>query len=186
MGGPEGRVYWPPGMEHWLRPVKKVIKPKEPKAEGDANKKLTPAQKKKNAAAEAAKEGAKVEDEVNVNGIKAEADTAIATTPTPASKKAKAPLKPKANGTKAAAGGGGRKGGSSSQNKQTTPEMSDGDDDDDQDVVMSDLHDEEEEDDDEKHPPKKAKTNGAGPGLARRQSGRAKKISYKEGEGEDG
>ncbi|KAL8670050.1 MAG: hypothetical protein Q9168_005396, partial [Polycauliona sp. 1 TL-2023] len=28
MGGPDGRVYWPPGQEHWLRPVKKVIKPK--------------------------------------------------------------------------------------------------------------------------------------------------------------
>jgi UV DNA damage endonuclease len=30
MGGPEGRVYWPPGMEEWLRPVKKVVKKKEP------------------------------------------------------------------------------------------------------------------------------------------------------------
>ena len=185
MGGPEGRVYWPPGMEHWLRPVKKVIKPKEPKAEGDANKKLTPAQKKK-AAAEAAKEGAKVEEEVNINGVKAEADIATATTPTPASKKGKAPLKPKVNGTKAATGS--KKGASSAQNKQTTPEMSDGDDDDDEDVVMSDLHDEEEHEEveDEKPPPKKAKTNGAGPGVARRQSGRAKKVSYKEGEGEDG
>ncbi|KAL9024257.1 MAG: hypothetical protein Q9180_007956, partial [Flavoplaca navasiana] len=28
MGGPDGRVYWPPGQEHWLRPVKKVVKPK--------------------------------------------------------------------------------------------------------------------------------------------------------------
>lgn len=28
MGGPEGRVFWPRGMEEWLRPVKKVIKPK--------------------------------------------------------------------------------------------------------------------------------------------------------------
>jgi UV DNA damage endonuclease len=30
MGGPEGRVYWPPGMEDWLRPVKRVVKKKEP------------------------------------------------------------------------------------------------------------------------------------------------------------
>ncbi|KAH9865277.1 hypothetical protein IAQ61_009224 [Plenodomus lingam] len=29
MGGPEGRVYWPPGMEDWLRPPKRVIKKKE-------------------------------------------------------------------------------------------------------------------------------------------------------------
>ncbi|QDS73671.1 UV-damage endonuclease [Venturia effusa] len=29
MGGPEGRVYWPPGMEEWLRPKKRVVKPKD-------------------------------------------------------------------------------------------------------------------------------------------------------------
>ncbi|MCJ1248906.1 UV-damage endonuclease [Trapelia coarctata] len=29
MGGPEGRVYWPPGMEEWLRPVKRVVKKKD-------------------------------------------------------------------------------------------------------------------------------------------------------------
>lgn len=29
MGGPEGRVYWPPGMEDWLRPPKRVLKNKE-------------------------------------------------------------------------------------------------------------------------------------------------------------
>ena len=40
MGGPEGRVYWPPGMEDWLRPVKRVVKKK------DTNRK-TPAQKTK-------------------------------------------------------------------------------------------------------------------------------------------
>ncbi|CEJ58019.1 Putative UV damage repair endonuclease [Penicillium brasilianum] len=28
MGGPDRRVYWPPGMEEWLRPAKKVVKPK--------------------------------------------------------------------------------------------------------------------------------------------------------------
>jgi UV DNA damage endonuclease len=28
MGGPEGRVYWPPGMEEWLRPKKREQKPK--------------------------------------------------------------------------------------------------------------------------------------------------------------
>jgi UV DNA damage endonuclease len=26
MGGPDGRVYWPRGMEEWLRPAKKVVK----------------------------------------------------------------------------------------------------------------------------------------------------------------
>lgn len=29
MGGTHGRVYWPPGMEEWLRPPKRVIKKKE-------------------------------------------------------------------------------------------------------------------------------------------------------------
>lgn len=32
MGGPENRVYWPPGMEEWLRPVKKVVAKKAPVA----------------------------------------------------------------------------------------------------------------------------------------------------------
>lgn len=48
MGGPDRRVYWPPGMEEWLRPAKRVVKQKDPDAV-----KTTPAQKRK-AAAEAA------------------------------------------------------------------------------------------------------------------------------------
>jgi UV DNA damage endonuclease len=32
MGGPEGRVYWPPGMEEWLRPKKKEVKKRDPAA----------------------------------------------------------------------------------------------------------------------------------------------------------
>ncbi len=28
MGGPEGRVYWPEGMEEWLRPKKREVKKK--------------------------------------------------------------------------------------------------------------------------------------------------------------
>ncbi|KAI9718635.1 MAG: UV-damage endonuclease [Chrysothrix sp. TS-e1954] len=55
MGGPDGRVYWPPGMEEWLRPVKRVVKKKEPVENGDEEEKK-PAAKKK------AKK-AKVEDE---------------------------------------------------------------------------------------------------------------------------
>ncbi len=67
MGGPEGRVYWPPGMEYWLRPVKKVIKPKEPENEGNGEMKMTPA-KKKAAAAAAKLDAARVEEEAHVNG----------------------------------------------------------------------------------------------------------------------
>ena len=39
MGGPENRVYWPPGMEEWLRPKKREVKPRDPgKAKTTAEK----------------------------------------------------------------------------------------------------------------------------------------------------
>ena len=75
MGGAEGRVYWPPGMEDWLRPVKRVVKKKEP---GTA-KPLTPAQKRK-AAAEAEKSAVKLEGEVQEEG---DGTDGIAATPIP-------------------------------------------------------------------------------------------------------
>jgi len=53
MGGPDGRVYWPPGMEEWLRPPKRIVKKKE---EGAA----TPAKKKRKTAA--------VADDASLNG----------------------------------------------------------------------------------------------------------------------
>lgn len=31
MGGTENRVYWPPGMDDWLRPAKRILKPKAEK-----------------------------------------------------------------------------------------------------------------------------------------------------------
>ncbi|MCJ1286404.1 UV-damage endonuclease [Xylographa opegraphella] len=93
MGGPEGRVYWPPGMEDWLRPVKKVVKKKEP---ADRGKPLTTAQKRK-AAAEAAQSAVKLEANVNGDG---EIDGAAVAMPTPA-KRSKAT--PKSSAKKAAA-----------------------------------------------------------------------------------
>lgn len=80
MGGPERRVYWPPGMEDWLRPVKRVVKKKDP--EEASNGKKTPV-KRKNANGELGQDG----------GVNAE---------TPASKKAKSTPKPRG---KAAKGG---------------------------------------------------------------------------------
>jgi len=167
MGGPEGRVYWPPGMEHWLRPVKKVIKPKAPKTEEDGETKKTPAQKKK-AAADAAKDAAQIKEEVEDDGIEGTGQ-AVAATPTPTSIRAKAPPKPKTNRARAPAA---KKGGKSAKNVPT-PSMSD--EDEDMEDPMSDLHNEADQ-----PAPKKAKANG--PGMARRQSGRAKKISYAGGE----
>ena len=46
MGGPERRVYWPPGMEEWLRPVKRVVKKKDEAEESVSMGKLTGAQTK--------------------------------------------------------------------------------------------------------------------------------------------
>ena len=82
MGGPEGRVYWPPGMEDWLRPVKRIIKPKDP----DAKDKMTPAKKRK-AAEEAAMSVTKLEGEVQHDRL----DANSIATPTPAKKAKTAP-----------------------------------------------------------------------------------------------
>ncbi len=158
MGGPEGRVYWPPSMEHWLRPVKKVIKPKEPKDET----KMTPAQKKK-AAADTAKEGRQAAEEEQVNGVE-DAANAIAT-PTPSSKKAIATLKPapKAAAKKSASGT------KKSVKNVPTPSTSD----DEADEAMSDLGEEK-----QVKKPKKPTANGRS--APKRQSARAKKMSYAE------
>ena len=43
MGGPENRVYWPPGMEEWLRPKKREVKKKGGEDEEDIFKNPTPA-----------------------------------------------------------------------------------------------------------------------------------------------
>lgn len=86
MGGPDGRVYWPPGMEHWLRPMKKIIKPKRTDVLGTAS--ATPVAKRK-AAAEASKAAVKLEDEVQQQHNDVISDVA---TPT---KKAKAAPKKK-------------------------------------------------------------------------------------------
>jgi UV DNA damage endonuclease len=49
MGGPENRVYWPPGMEEWLRPKKREVKKKGAE---DGEVKRTPRKGKKVAAEE--------------------------------------------------------------------------------------------------------------------------------------
>ncbi|KAF2447093.1 UV-endonuclease UvdE [Karstenula rhodostoma CBS 690.94] len=58
MGGPERRVYWPPGMEDWLRPVKRIVKKKD-----DADGAVTPAKKKRKTVAGAAN----TEDVLSIN-----------------------------------------------------------------------------------------------------------------------
>lgn len=83
MGGPEGRVYWPPGMEEWLRPKKRVIKKKEDDTPKGKNKGAKAAA---DAAADAAKAAAKLEAE---NKEDANAGASAAATPIKSVVKAK-------------------------------------------------------------------------------------------------
>jgi UV DNA damage endonuclease len=80
MGGPEGRVYWPPGMEEWLRPPKRIVKKKE---EGAA----TPAKKKRKTAAA---------DEASLDGEVNGTDEAKTPAKKPAPKKVASSAKRKA------------------------------------------------------------------------------------------
>ena len=84
MGGLEGRVYWPPGMEEWLRPKKREVKKKDP-----IDKSV--AQVKKAADAYAAREAEKK----LANG-EADVDDESDPDATPATKKAKAAMRKKA------------------------------------------------------------------------------------------
>ena len=184
MGGPEGRVYWPPGQEEWLRPVKRIIKPKAEKSDGETGTaKTTPAAKKKAAAAKATEEAAKVEEEVKV-----EAEivgNGVPNTPTPATKgkAAAAAALAKGKGGKATVNGTGTGKGkkASKVKREETPVVTD-----EEDVEMEDVGDEEEEE----VVPKKRKastTNGVNgrPSANRRASGRAKKVVYTEEDGDD-
>jgi UV DNA damage endonuclease len=93
MGGPEGRVYWPPGMEHWLRPMKKVVKPKAPPTSKVVEKdSATPAAKKRKAATEASEAAGKLESELQQpNDNDTVMDNSKATTQTATSTSTKNP-----------------------------------------------------------------------------------------------
>ncbi|KAK5120234.1 hypothetical protein LTR85_006440 [Meristemomyces frigidus] len=94
MGGPEGRVYWPPGMEEWLRPKKREVKKKAEPEGGKANEKM----KKELAELYAAKEA---EKKAGANGVvKEEDDEDSDLEATPATKKAKAAMKKKEHAAK--------------------------------------------------------------------------------------
>ena len=64
MGGPEGRVYWPPSMEDWLRPVKRVVVKSEDKEGATPKKSATPKKAKAKVEAEEDDTAVKVEAEV--------------------------------------------------------------------------------------------------------------------------
>lgn len=186
MGGPQGRVYWPPGMEEWLRPKKREVKQKkEDTAEKEAKKK----EKLKKEA-----EKLYAERQAALNGkssvVKEEEEEDSDADATPATKKAKAAMK-KADAVRAAKAaakvaqvaakeaaadgkkkttpakqGGGRK--KASEAVQPTPSASDEEEED------VDLDAEDSEDDEPVTPAKRP--------AAKRQSGRAvrAKVSYAE------
>ena len=164
MGGPDGRVYWPPGMEEWLRPKKREVKKKDEKIS-----KTTPA-KKKTASGTAVK--AEPEDEGPViNDVEPTPKTVMkgktaaskarvnaATATTPASKKRK------------------------TAKAVPTPSASDSDDLSEDSEAMSDLAS-----DSESSPVKNSMSKIASgkqaPALGRRQSGRGAKkavVNYAE------
>lgn len=90
MGGPEGRVYWPPGMEEWLRPKKREVKKKAEPEDGKASEKM-----KKELAELYAKREAEKKAAANGGVKKEEEDEDSDAEATPATKKAKAAMKKK-------------------------------------------------------------------------------------------
>lgn len=170
MGGPEGRVYWPPGMEDWLRPVKRVVKKKDP-AEKE---KLTPAKKRK-AAEDAAASAVKLENEV-------QDEEGVAAIPTPTATK-KIKTAPKSAGKKAPPV-------TKSKKDVPEPEISEDEEVSDALLELSDTDLENSKPLKAKGEPVKVIGNGNGKGKAKakaapaRQSARAKKVSYAEAEAE--
>lgn len=86
MGGPEGRVYWPPGMEHWLRPVKRVVQQKDSNT-SEVKKAVTPAKKRK-AKADATEMATKLEEEVEQDKVSHVARKRVNLTPKASAKNA--------------------------------------------------------------------------------------------------
>ncbi|KAL8754306.1 MAG: hypothetical protein Q9199_004450 [Rusavskia elegans] len=156
MGGPDGRVYWPPGQEHWLRPVKKVVKPKENKKAppgkelDDQGRIVTAAMKRKRVKEEEeAINAAQKEGEEMAKKVEAEVDEEVKEEDEePATEKGKG----KSKKTKETGAGG----------KQTSGGKK---------KAVKDVKQEPEE------PQKPAAT---APTLGRRQSTRGKKVDYAE------
>lgn len=107
MGGPLGRVYWPPGMEEWLRPKKREVKKKASAEDGEdvdneegsvsakkGKKTKTKAQIK--AEGEALYAAHQAELAAAKGGVKVEEDSESDLEATPATKKAKAAMRKKA------------------------------------------------------------------------------------------
>ncbi|KAI9669203.1 MAG: UV-damage endonuclease [Caeruleum heppii] len=176
MGGPDGRVYWPPGMEEWLRPVKRVVKKKD----GDEGAVAGSAKKTKKPKGKTAADptnGAKEEDAL-VNG-----DIAKKTSTKQTTKKATPAKTP--NGTSKPKTKGATK---RTPKKASTPSVTSS-----SELIDDDLEEDAMDVDTDAEEAKIAKLNGGAAvngakggrptaTLGRRRSGRAGKVDYKEGE----
>ncbi|KAF2017125.1 UV-endonuclease UvdE, partial [Aaosphaeria arxii CBS 175.79] len=161
MGGPENRVYWPPGQEEWLRPPKRVIKKKEEGTSATATT-STPAKKKRKTGASAA--CANPADDVSI----ADDEEVVEPVKKPAPKRS-----------------GGRSVKKKAPKSVPTPSPSEHEDDDSS--ALSDLggDDDEEVVELEDSAPAKAKARAAGRSAPTRQrSGRVGRVSYKEEDAE--
>lgn len=176
MGGPENRVYWPSGMEEWLRPKKREVKPRDPeKAKTTAEK---AAQRRAEKAAWQAAREASAEADRTDGTVKTERETSASLS---ASELADTPKLDIAKTKSVYAKTGKAKPVRAPHAKKAahnvkpvlTPSTSDNEEDEDEDVQMSDLTDTE-----EPHYKKPNSTPGS-----RSQKGRGVKrrtISYAE------
>lgn len=175
MGGPDRRVYWPPGMEEWLRPKKREIKKKDPNAVTPAKKKV--AVKEEEVVGELDREGAG--QELEPAAKKAKKTAALA-------KKIATPAK-----TTPAKSGKKKKRAPVVKKEVLTPSTSTSESDaEDLDVSNEDEDKGEEEKEMVAPKPTRAKVqarNGTGTGTGvRRQSGRGAKraVNYADGDGD--
>ncbi|KAF7510373.1 UV-damage endonuclease [Endocarpon pusillum] len=179
MGGPLGRVYWPVGMEEWLRPKKREIKKKP-------DKDATPAKNKKaavkSAAEEASNEPMVKEEEATGKSSSQKAKAKAKATSAKTASVAPPPTRKKAPPAKKA---------KKATNSVPTPSTSDVEDDDDApDVDMPDLSDASAATPAPPPPPPLAAQSRKGKAVpaasGRRQNGRAAKkavMNYAEHDG---
>jgi UV DNA damage endonuclease len=175
MGGPESRVYWPPGMEEWLRPKKREVKPRDPeKAKSTAEKAAERRAEKAawQAAREASAEGDTPKtDAGQSNPIQSTVKGEISKVKAKPSKPApKSKFVPKARKT--------TKNVPTPSTSDPESELSELDENEDEDVEMPDLTDTE-----ENKPARKTVSVAQRPAPRRRQSGRGAKkavASYAE------
>lgn len=169
MGGPEGRVYWPPGMEEWLRPKKREVKPR------DAEKAKSTAEKAAERRAEKAAWQAAREASAEGGSVRMENGNSAKSKPVKAAPKSN----PIAKARKSA------KAVPTPSTSDHESEMSELDDDEDVEMQMPDLTDGEE------HKPRKRKkaTEAAQrPATGQRQSARGARTAvkcYAEDDGEE-